>query len=108
MKVRCNNEWHLVSPASSSSLQFCSCASENLVVPVRMGVYYISVGLENFFNQARDGGVRSIWSWDFFNGQTQHSYAVNVTVWSVVLKALPRHLCFEICRIDGYIVTTFH
>jgi len=106
--VRCNNEWHLVSPASSSSLQFCSCASENLVVPVRMGVDYISIGLENSFDQAWDCRVRRIRGGESFHGQTQYSYTVNVTVWSVVLKALPRYLCFEICRIDGDVVTTLH
>jgi hypothetical protein len=106
--VRCNNEWHLVSPASTSSLQFCSCASENLVVPVRMGVDYISIGLENSFDQAWDCRVRRIRGGVSFHGQTQYSYTINVTVWSVVLKALPRYLRFEICCIDGNVVTALH
>jgi len=92
----------------TSSLQLCSGTSENLVVPVRMSVDYIGVGLENPFDQTRDCGVRCIGGWVSFHGQTQYSYAVNITVWSVVLKALPWHLCFEICRIDGYVVTTSH
>jgi len=106
--VRGNNEWHLVSPASTSSLQLCSCASKNLVVPVRMSVDYVGVGLKNPFYQAGDCRVRRIWGGVSFHGQTQYSYAVNVTVWSVVLKALPRYLCFEICRIDSDVVTTLH
>jgi hypothetical protein len=73
-----------------------------------MGVDYISVGLENSFDQAWDCRVRRIRGGVSFHGQAQYSYAVNVTVWSVVLKALPGHLCFEICRIDSYVVTTLH